>query len=80
MVFNSVDKYSHMRDIYLAIDYAKEKGTYQRSHHFVTELKGDLAAVLETITAGWLIVGRHVQHVTTHATFSINSPTVITEA
>lgn len=69
------ESYSHMDDIYRAIDYAKNKGTYKRSHHYVTELEGDLAAVLETITSGWLMVGKTVQHVTTHATFSINSPT-----
>ncbi len=64
----------HMKDIYEAIDYAKTKGTYAHSQSYATVLKGDLADVLETIMAGWLITGRHVQHVVTHATLSINSP------
>jgi hypothetical protein len=65
----------HMRDIYAAIDYAKAKGTFVRSEHFVTRLEGDIAHILETVTAGWILVGRTVQHVTSHATLSINSPT-----
>ncbi|MFC0179783.1 YkoF family thiamine/hydroxymethylpyrimidine-binding protein [Thorsellia kenyensis] len=68
--------FSHMDDIYRAIDFAKDKGTYHRSTHFVTELKGDLAQVLETIAMGWMLVGQTVQHVTSHTTLSINSPTM----
>ncbi|SES64371.1 YkoF family thiamine/hydroxymethylpyrimidine-binding protein [Thorsellia anophelis] len=68
------DNYSHMTDIYSAIEYTKQKKIYKRSHHYVTELQGDLSAIIETIASGWLMVGRTVQHVTTHATISINSP------
>lgn len=64
----------HMRDIHAAIDHAKELGTFAGSEHFVTRLEGDLGAVIATAVAGWLLVGRSVQHVTTHLTVSINSP------
>jgi uncharacterized protein YqgV (UPF0045/DUF77 family) len=64
----------HMRDIYAAIDYAKSTGVAVQAEHFVTRLDGDVAQVLQTIAAGWILVGRSVQHVTTHATLSINSP------
>jgi hypothetical protein len=64
----------HMRDIYAAIDHAKELGTYRGSEHFVTRLEGDLGDVIATALAGWLLVGRSVQHVTSHLTLSLNSP------
>lgn len=64
----------HMRDIHAAIDHARDLGTYVGSEHFVTRLEGDLGAVIATAFAGWTLVGRHVQHVTTHLTVSINSP------
>lgn len=64
----------HMRDIYAAIDHARTTGVTVTPDHFVTRLEGDLAAVLATIAAGWVLVGRSVQHVTTHASLSINSP------
>ncbi|MFT4468903.1 YkoF family thiamine/hydroxymethylpyrimidine-binding protein [Arthrobacter sulfonylureivorans] len=65
----------HMRDIYAAIDYAKSTGVTVTEHHYVTRLDGDVAQVLQTIAAGWILIGRSVQHVVTHATLSINSPT-----
>ncbi|GER24090.1 hypothetical protein NCCP1664_25850 [Zafaria cholistanensis] len=71
---NGVDP-DHMRDIYAAIDYAKAKGTFVKSEHFVTRLEGDVARILETVAAGWVLVGRTVQHVACHLTLSINSPT-----
>ncbi|SDS34800.1 YkoF family thiamine/hydroxymethylpyrimidine-binding protein [Microlunatus soli] len=64
----------HMRDIYAAIDLAKENGTFRGSEHFVTRLEGDLGAVLATAVAGWVLVGSSVQHVTSHLTVSVNSP------
>lgn len=67
----------HMRDIYAAIDYAKERGTYVRGEHYATLLEGDLAEVLATVAAGWVLVGRSVQHVTSHAILSIASPTEV---
>ncbi|MGV8885529.1 MAG: YkoF family thiamine/hydroxymethylpyrimidine-binding protein [Microbacteriaceae bacterium] len=67
----------HMRNIYAAIDYAKDRGTYVRGEHYVTRLEGDLAEVLGTVAAGWVMVGRSVQHVATHVTLSIASPTAV---
>jgi uncharacterized protein YqgV (UPF0045/DUF77 family) len=67
----------HLRDIYAAIDYSKESGTYVRGEHYATLLEGDLADVLGTVAAGWVLVGRSVQHVTSHATISIASPTEV---
>jgi hypothetical protein len=64
----------HMRDIHAAIDHAKELGTFRGSEHFVTRLEGDLGDVIATALAGWLLVGRGVQHVTSHLTLSLNSP------
>jgi len=63
-----------MRDIYAAIEYAKGNGTFRKSEHFVTRLEGDVARVLASVIAGWILVGRTVQHVTSHVTLSINSP------
>jgi hypothetical protein len=64
----------HMRDIYAAIDFARKLGTFEASEHFVTRLSGDVADVVRTVAAGWILVGRTVQHVTSHVTLSINSP------
>lgn len=67
----------HMRDIYAAIEHAKELGTYAGSAHFVTTLRGDLADVIATAAAGWVLVGRSVAHVTSHLTVSLNSPSAV---
>ena len=64
----------HMRDIYAAIDLAHENGTYREGGHYVTRLEGDLGTVLATCVAGWTMVGRTVQHVTSHVVVSVNSP------
>lgn len=64
----------HMRDIMSVIEDAKTRGTFLRSDHFVTTLSGDLADIIGTVAAGWISVGRHVQHVATHVTISVNSP------
>jgi uncharacterized protein YqgV (UPF0045/DUF77 family) len=64
----------HMRDILAAIELAKANGTYRASEHFVTRLEGDLGDVIATALAGWVMVGRSVQHVTSHLTISVNSP------
>lgn len=64
----------HMRDIYAAIDHARELGTFRASEHFVTRLEGDIGDVIATALAGWVLVGRSVQHVTSHLSLSLNSP------
>lgn len=69
----------HMAPIYAAIEGAKTAGVYSGSDHFATRLDGDLAAVLETAANAWIGVGGVVQHVVTHLTVSINSPTQIAD-
>jgi len=64
----------HMADIEAAIDFAKANGSFRGSEHFVTRLEGDAGDVLATAFAGWTLVGRSVQHVTSHLTLSLNSP------
>ncbi len=69
----------HMAPIYAAIEGAKTAGVYSGSDHFATRLDGDLAAVLETAANAWIGIGGVVQHVVTHLTVSINSPTQIAD-
>lgn len=64
----------HMRDIEAAIDHARAAGTFRGSEHFVTRLEGDVGAVLATVVGAWVRVGRSVQHVTSHVTLSVGSP------
>jgi hypothetical protein len=64
----------HMRIITTAIELAKSEQTFVATRHFVTELAGDVAAVLGTVAAAWVTVGRTVQHTVCHLTLSLNSP------
>lgn len=66
----------HMRDITAAIGYARDRGVQVDTRHFVTELAGDLADVLEVVTAAWVLIGTTVQHTVCHLTLSLHSPTV----
>ena len=67
----------HMAHISAAIEDARAAGVLAGSDHFATRLDGDLSAVLATAANGWIGVGAAVQHVTTHLTVSVNSPTPI---
>ncbi|UOQ58294.1 Ykof family thiamine-binding protein [Leucobacter allii] len=69
----------HMAPIYAAIEAAKRDGIYAGSDHYATRLDGDLAAVLETVANAWIGVGASVQHVVTHLTVSVNSPTPVSD-
>lgn len=69
----------HMTGIYEAVEIARTAGVYARSDHYATLLDGDLADVLATVASAWLLVGKQVQHVTTHVTISINSPSQISD-
>lgn len=64
----------HMRDILAAIEHAKELGTFRDTARYVTRLEGDVGAVITTALAGWIMVGRSVEHVASHLTISLNSP------
>lgn len=65
----------HMAPIMAAIARAKESGLYLESDHYVTRLRGDVAALIALVASAWLETGAHVQHVTSHLVLSINSPT-----
>jgi uncharacterized protein YqgV (UPF0045/DUF77 family) len=65
---------SHMAVIERAVQVAKESGTFARPEHYATRLEGDLADVLTTMCSGWLRAGREVQHVASHGTVSLHSP------
>lgn len=65
----------HMEPIMAAIGRAKESGLFHSSEHYATRLRGDLGAILALVASAWLGTGNHVQHVVTHLTLSINSPT-----
>lgn len=67
----------HMSLIYAAIERAKADGLYSGSDHYATRLDGDLAAVLSTAANAWIDIGSVVQHVVTHLTVSVNSPSPI---
>lgn len=64
----------HMRDIYAAIEHARSCGIEVSTEHYATRLAGDLGLILETVVAAWVLTGQSVQHVTTHLTISVNSP------
>lgn len=64
----------HMRDIYAAIDHARSCGIEVSTEHYATRLAGDLGLILETVVAAWVLTGQSIQHVTTHLTISVNSP------
>jgi hypothetical protein len=63
-----------MRTITEAIELARSNGTFVATRHFVTELAGDVAAVLGTVASAWVLAGRTVQHTVCHLTLSLNSP------
>jgi energy-coupling factor transport system substrate-specific component len=67
----------HLAPVWAAIERSREYGTFVRGEHFVTTLAGDLSDVLATVADTWLAVGRAVQHVVTHVTISINSPSAL---
>lgn len=64
---------NHMAAIAAAVD-AAHRRVDVTPERFVTRLDGDLADVLSTIVEGWLVTGRTVRHVATHATLVVSSP------
>ena len=65
----------HMRDIMAAIEYAQERQVFDGEQHFASRLAGDFGTLMEVAVGAWTLAGRNVQHVTSHLTFSLNSPT-----
>lgn len=66
---------AHMTPIMDAIATARASGLFHSSDHFVTRLAGDVGAILALVATAWLRTGADVQHVVTHLSLSINSPT-----
>lgn len=66
---------AHMEPIMAAIDEARATGLFDGSEHYATRLRGDVADILALVVRTWRDVGARVQHVVTHLSFSINSPT-----
>ncbi|MFA9444700.1 YkoF family thiamine/hydroxymethylpyrimidine-binding protein [Egicoccus sp. AB-alg6-2] len=64
----------HLAAIETAIDRIADFDVEVGREHFVTRLDGDLAAVLGAVATVWATLGERVQHVTTHLTVSIGSP------
>lgn len=64
----------HLAPIERAIEQARAADVRVEASNFSTRLRGDLAAVVATMTNAWAGVGTEIPHVVTHATISINSP------
>ena len=73
------DTHAHMPIIYSAISEAKSQGIYKGSDHYATRLDGDLSNVLALVMSAWAQTGADVQHVVSHVTISINSPSEIND-
>ncbi len=64
----------HMDEIYGCIDFLKQSGTFDRSKHFATRLKGDTGALFATLEQAFCRFGPPQGHVTIDLTVSANSP------
>lgn len=67
----------HMDEIYGCIDFVKRSGTYEKSKHFCTKLRGDAGAVFATVEQAFCRFGPPEGHVTIDLTVSANSPTPV---
>jgi len=65
----------HMDEIYGCIDFLKQSGTFERSKHFCTRLRGDAGPVFATLAEAFCRFGPPEGHVTIDLTVSANSPT-----
>lgn len=63
----------------VAAQVAREQSTYSGDDPYVTRLDGDLAAVLQTVAAGWLHAGSDGSWPATHVTIALNSPSKIAD-
>lgn len=70
----------HMAPILAAIAAARASGLYAGSDHYVTQLRGDIGAIIALVARAWRDTGSAVQHVTSHLSLSINSPTEASHA
>jgi len=65
---------NHMDEIYGCIDFLKQSGTFEKSKHFATKLKGDSGALFATLEQAFCCFGPPAGHVTIDLTVSANSP------
>jgi hypothetical protein len=65
---------AHMDEIYGCIDFLKRSGTFEKSKHFCTKLRGDAGAVFATLAEAYLRFGASSSHVALDITVSANSP------
>ncbi|MDP2779100.1 YkoF family thiamine/hydroxymethylpyrimidine-binding protein [Devosia sp.] len=65
---------NHMDEIYGCIDFLKQSGTFDKSKHFATKLKGDTGALFATLEQAFCHFGPPEGHVTIDLTVSANSP------
>lgn len=65
---------NHMDEIYGCIDFLKQSGTFDKSKHFATKLKGDTGALFATLEQAFCCFGPPEGHVTIDLTVSANSP------
>ncbi len=63
----------------LAIQHARDLGTWSGEEPFVTRLDGDLATVLESVAGGVLLTSETSAPTTTHVTISLNSLSAIAD-
>lgn len=66
-------------DTEAATHVARELSTYSGDDPYVVRLDGDLAAVLQTVAAGWLHAGRDGSWPAAHVTIALNSPSKIAD-
>ncbi|MBW3096660.1 Ykof family thiamine-binding protein [Pseudohoeflea coraliihabitans] len=64
----------HMDEIYGCIDFVKASGTFEKSKHFCTKLRGDAGPVFETLSQAFTGFGAQAGHVALDVTLSANSP------
>lgn len=66
----------HMDEIYGCIEFLKGSGTFDRSKHFCTALRGDAGPVFETLNQAFIGFGSEPGHIALDVTVSANSPSM----
>ena len=64
----------HMNEIYGCIDFLKQSGSFEKSKHFATKLRGDSGALFANLEQAFCRFGPPQGHVTIDLTVSANSP------
>lgn len=64
----------HMDEIYGCIEFLKQSGSFEKSKHFATKLRGDSGALFATLEQAFCRFGPPQGHVTIDLTVSANGP------